>query len=89
MLQLNETYIVKCYTNMWTVIDIQQGFALLKNDTYGDETCYLIVKQNAKIEEKVYIKRKSHEKIILPTIMETVCGTYDDLITALEDECII
>ena len=88
MIQRNKDYKVEGYTNRWSVIDTYHGFALLENNTYGDETCYLVVKQDAKVEEKTYTKRNG-EKITLPTIMETVCETYDDLITALEDECLI
>jgi hypothetical protein len=88
MIQLNKDYKVEGYTNRWSVIDTYHGFALLENNTYGDETCYLVVKEDANVEEKTYTKRNG-EKITLPTIMETVCETYDDLITALEDECLI
>jgi hypothetical protein len=88
MIQRNKDYKVEGYTNRWSVIDTYHGFALLENNTYGDETCYLVVKEDAKVEEKTYTKRNG-EKITLPTIMETVCETYDDLETALEDECLI
>jgi hypothetical protein len=87
-IEMNNEYRVNGYTNRWSVIDEYHGYALLENNTYGDETCYLVVKQYAKVEDKTYTKRNG-EKITLPTIMETVCETYDDLHTALEDACLI
>lgn len=89
MLKNNVDYKVKGYTNRWSVIDQYKGYRLLENCTYGDETCLLVVRYNAKVEDIEYTKKSTGEKIIIPTIMEVVCETYDDIVTALEDEGII
>lgn len=82
-------YKVKGYYNKWWVIDTYEGYALLENNTYGDETCYLVVRMNSNVKELEYTKKSTGEKIMLPTIMEVVCETYDGIEIALEDEGII
>ena len=85
----NIDYKVKGYFNKWSVIDTFKGYALMENNTYGDETCYLVVRINDNVQELEYTKKSTEEKIILPTIMEVICETYDGIETALEDEGII
>lgn len=85
----NKEFKVNGYLNKWSVIDTYQEYALLENCTYGDETCYLVVRKNVEIKDRTYTRLSDGEKVILPTIMEVVCETYDDIITALEDEGII
>lgn len=82
-------YKVKGYYNKWSVIDVHKGYALLENNTYGDETCYLVVRTNSNVQELEYTKKSTGEKIMLPTIMEVICETYDGIEIALEDEGII
>lgn len=87
--QKNINYKIKGYTNKWTVIDTYKSYALMENNTYGDETCYLVVKIENNVQEKEYTKKSTGEKVILPTIMEVLCETFDGLEIALEDEGII
>lgn len=87
--QKNIDYKIKGYYNKWSVIDIYKGYALMENNTYGDETCYLVVKVKDNVQNKEYTKKSNGEKIMLPTIMEVVCETYDGIEIALEDEGII
>ena len=87
--QKNIDYKVKGYYNKWSIIDTYKGYALMENNTYGDETCYLVVKVKDNVQDKEYIKKSNGEKIVLPTIMEVVCETYDGIEIALEDEGII
>lgn len=82
-------YKVKDYYNKWSVIDIFEGYALLENTTYGDETCYLVVEVDNNVKDITYIKRSTDEKIVLPTIMNVVCETFDGIEVALEDEGIL
>lgn len=89
MIKKNVDYKVKGYTNRWSVIAQYKGYRLLENCTWGDETCYLVVRYNAKVEDKEYTKKSTGEKVTIPTIMEVVCETFDDIVTALEDEGII
>lgn len=73
------------YINRWVVIDTFGDYALLENCTYGDETCYLVVRRDVKISDKIYYNVETGEPIILPCIHKVECETYDDLQTALED----
>ena len=82
-------YKVKGYYNKWSVIDIYKGYALLENNLYGDETCYLVVRINNNVQELEYTKKRTGEKVMLPTIMDVVCETYDGIEITLEDEGII
>ena len=85
----NIDYKINGYYNKWSVIDTYKGYALMENNTYGDETCYLVVKVKDNVQDKEYTKKSNGEKIVLPTIMEVVCETYDGIEVALEDEGII
>lgn len=89
MLNNKTDYKVKGYTNKWSVIDTYKEWSLLENCTYGDETCYLVVRNDVEVVEKRYQKISKPEYVTLPTITSVVCETYDGLIQALEDECII
>lgn len=86
----NKEFKVKGYNNRWSVVDTYENWALLENCIYGDETFYLVVRKDVEIKDCMWIK-KGGEKALLPTISDTevICETYDDLITALEDECLI
>lgn len=81
----NIDYKVKGYYNRWSVIDTYSGYALLENNTYGDETCYLVAEIANNVQEKEYSNKTTGEKMMIPTIMEIICETYDDIHTALED----
>ena len=38
------------YTNKWSCVDTYGTFGMFENDTWGDETCYLICEeQNGKL----------------------------------------
>lgn len=87
--QKNIDYKVNGYYNKWSVIAIYKGYALMENNTYGDETCYLVVKVKDNVQDKEYTRKSNGEKIVLPTIMEVICETYDGIEIALEDEGII
>ena len=89
MLSKEIEYKVDGYYNRWSVIDTYNGYSLLENSTWGDETCYLVVKNNVEVVDKEYVKRSSGEKVMIPTIMEVVCETFDDIEVALEDEGIL
>lgn len=80
---------VEGYRGFWSVIDDHEGYVLLEHNTYGDETCYLVFKANEFNWKEIILK--NGEKIIVPFIdgLTTVYETYDDIITCLEDECII
>lgn len=87
----NKEFKVKGYYNRWSVIDVYEEWALLENCTYGDETCYLVVRKDAPVKRK-FSSDKAFNGIMVgyyDEIEEVVCETYDDIITALEDECII
>lgn len=85
MLEKNVEYKVKGYTNRWSLIDQLGGYGLLENNTWGDETCYLVVKMDQEALEKRY-KNRDSEVVMIPTIQEVVCETYDGLEVALGDE---
>ena len=86
MIKANTDYKVEGYTNRWTVIDTYKSYCLLENNTYGDETCYLVVSKYAPVEMREYTLRGTGEKIMLPCIKKVICETYDDIYTALNDE---
>ncbi|MBO5924661.1 MAG: hypothetical protein J6Q52_00170 [Clostridia bacterium] len=86
MLEINNVeYKVEKYFNRWSVIDTHGEYALLENCTWGDSSFYLLVRRDVGIEDKVYTLKKSKEKIVLPTIIEVLAETYDDILTAIED----
>lgn len=85
MLQANVEYKVKDYRNRWSIIDTNEGYGLLENCSYGDETCYLVVKLDQEPVMRTY-RRRDDSTVELPTIMEVVCETFDGIETALEDE---
>lgn len=71
MLEANKSYRVRGYRGTWSIIDTHKGCALLEHDYYGDETCYLLVKEDA--------------PVVNTTIQEVIGETYDDIETACED----
>ena len=85
MLQANVEYKVDGYRNRWAIIDTHEGYGLLENCSYGDETCYLVVKLEQESVMRTY-RRRDNTIVELPTIMEVVCETFDGIETALEDE---
>ena len=88
MLERGVDYKVDGYTTTWSIADEAFGFVLLENNTYGDVTCYLVVRKNIVAEDKEYTKRNG-EKIMLPTITSRVYETYYGIRQCLEDEGII
>ena len=88
MLQKNVDYKVQGYTGRWSLVDQVEGYGLLENNTWGDETFYLVVKMDQDPAMKRY-KNKDDEVVKLPTIREVICETYDGLEVALEDEGIM
>ena len=87
-LDVKTSYKVAGYKNRWGVIDAHAGYVLLENETWGDETCYLVARQDVTVALHEYT-RKDGIKVVLPTITEIVCETYDDIDTALRDEGLI
>lgn len=87
-MEMNVEYRVLNYTNRWSVIDTYEKWALLENCTWGDETCYLVVPMDQEIVMRKY-RRKDGSFVELPTIEVVTCETYDGIVTALEDECLI
>ena len=74
---------VKDYIGAWSVIDDLNGYVLLEHNTYGDETCYLVVKASD-FEWKEFTKKSTGEKVLLPYFSDAY-ETYDDIETALDD----
>ena len=89
MLRKEVEYKVEGYFNRRSIIDTYNGYSLLENSTWGDETCYLVVDNNVEVIDKEYTKRSNGEKVIIPTIMTVICETFDGIETALEDEGIL
>lgn len=87
-MEMNVEYRVLNYTNRWSIIDTHEKWALLENCTWGDETCYLVVPMDQEIVMKKY-RCGDGSVVELPTIQLVTCETYDDIITALEDACLI
>lgn len=85
MIKKGIDYRVKGYYNRWYVIASLKKWSLLENCTWGDETCHLVVRNDVTVIDKAYRNTRTNERVVLPTIQETVCETYDDLQTALED----
>lgn len=85
MLEERVSYRVKGFTNRWSIIDILDGYCLLENETFGDETFYIVCSIVANVEFLPYVNKFSGVRHTLPTIMEIVTTTYDDLETTLYD----
>ena len=81
MLDSNKEYRVKGYSNRWSVIDTYKGYALLENCTWGDETCYLLVKQDVPVKTKYKDDGSSYE-----VITEVIEETYDWIEDAVEQD---
>lgn len=82
-------YKVAGYTNRWSVIDKCKGWVLLENNTYGDETCYIVTRENQKANDKKYKSKATGEIVMIPTIIGKVYETYDGIWQCLEDEGIL
>lgn len=84
-------YKVKDYNGWWSKIDEYKDYVLLEHCAYGDETCYLVVKKYAPIVRKFSDNTTFSGTIVgyYYEIQEVVCETFDDIITALEDEGIL
>lgn len=78
-------YKVSGYFNRWSVIATMNGYALLENSTYGDETCYLVVRIKDNVKDKKYKNMANGNTFVAPTIMEVAGETYDGLEIALGD----
>ena len=89
MLSKEIEYKVDRYYNKWSIIDTYQGYSLLENTTWGDETCYLVADNNVEVVNREYIKKGTGEKIIIPTITTIICETFDGIVIALKDAGIL
>lgn len=90
MLKDNVDYKVAGYKNTWSVIDRDFGYVLLENNYWGDETCYLVVKEDAEVVEDEYHRKSTGETVIYNTIITTeIFETYDGIEICLEDEGIL
>lgn len=80
---------VEGYNGFWSVIDDHDGYVLVEHNTYGDETCYLVFRAWEFRWKEITLRTGAVE--IMPFIDDDVdvYETYDDIITCLEDECII
>jgi hypothetical protein len=87
MLDEKVEYKVCGYRNRWSIIDTVADYVLLENCTYGDETCYLVVKDQEPVM-RTY-RRPDDTTVELPTIMDVICETYDGREIALEEEGLI
>ena len=89
-LKAEKRIVVEHYRGFWSVIDDHEGYVLLEHNTYGDETCYLVVLAKEFIWKEFKLSTTG-EKIVVPYFDTTTTAyeTYDDIITCLEDEGII
>ena len=73
------------YKGFWSVIDDFEGYVLLEHNTYGDETCYLVVKASD------FVWKEISTNVIVPFFdqLAYIYETYDDIKTCLEDEGLI
>ncbi len=78
---------VEGYRGFWSVIDTHLNYLLLEHNTYGDETCYLVVDAR-KTEMKRFHKKDGTLTPPIPNFPHAF-ETYDDITTCLEDEGII
>lgn len=78
---------VKDYIGLWSIIDTQcyrgKYWGLLEHNTYGDETCYLIVSLNSNCFTDERTTKKGTPYV--EYIGTPLCETYDDLYTGLAD----
>lgn len=80
---------VEGYVGSWTAIDDRDGWVLLEHNQWGDETNLLLVYAPEFIW-RVYVS-KIGEKCYRPFFPHNsqIYETYDDIVTALEDFCLI
>lgn len=90
VLKNEKRIVVEHYRGFWSVIDDHEGYVLLEHNTYGDETCYLVVLAK-EFTWKEFKLSTTGVKIVAPYFdtTTTTYETYDDIITCLEDEGII
>lgn len=84
MLKENVNYKVKGYNNLWSVIDSYKGYCLLENNTWGDETCYLVVEEDVELIEKSYTKLTG-EKVLRFEIQKVCDEIFDDFRTMVDE----
>lgn len=84
----SDSYRVKGYRNRWSVIDEkrQDGttYFLLENECFGDESIMIVVRADARVEQKEIITAQGDFRTV-NVIMDVVGETWDDLDTALDD----
>lgn len=80
---------VEGYRGFWSVIDEYEQYVLLEHNTYGDETCYLVVDANQFSWKDISLKSGITIRAPFFASGSSVFETYDDIATALEDEGII
>lgn len=80
---------VEGYEGSWTAIDDRDGWMLLEHNHWGDETNLLLV-YSPEFTWRVYIT-KGGEKYYRPFFPRNsqIYETYDDIVTTLEDLCLI
>lgn len=86
-------YRVTGYQYRWSIINdytAENGkhYALLENNEWGDEQCYLVVELGTE-KMKNYTSHKTGKSFDLPTFDTVLAETSDSLLTALADEDII
>lgn len=84
-------YKVKGYTNEWSVIAVDEieGYVLLENNTWGDETCYLVAPIFDNVEVIKLTGKNGERGFEFLEIQNILCETFDGLEIALYDEGII
>lgn len=77
---------IEGYRNLWSAFDTEERdgsrFYIMENDTYGDETCYLVITEP---DEPKTVSLKSGGSVMYVPESCVVCETYDDITTALDD----
>ncbi len=76
-----KSYKVEGYYNKWYVIDEDDKYVLLENETYGDETFCLLVSKFAPVEKGVSKYGVPYDIIKSKLVYET----YDDIETTRQD----
>ena len=77
---------VEDYRGLWYVIDEDMGYLLLEHQTYGDETCHLVVKKNDYYYKKFQLRDGDEVEL---RVYRNAYETFDDIETCLSDEGII
>lgn len=78
---------VNGFVGLWSIIDTTwyrgEMLGLLEHNTWGDESCYLVISLTGECFGEVKTTRKGNEYV--EYIGTPLCETYDDLYTGLED----